>query len=448
MPKRDRQVRANANTSSRNTKQKTDTKDHTPFLPVDIWSNSTFSLLPLNSLMNLNRVNRYFSKLIHAYTRLFVDKFKKDFSFFPLSRAPDLTADENYLYSIGPGIAALKKKNIDRFKQELKFLISKQDDIKKTITDTNCLNSVYAKLSKLKNDSLNGGRMSEEVLGNLTTAELDKRLKKYNDVIESVNTLIATAQLTYYTEYLKISGITRLTPEFIKSNKKLLSKVRHLVLSVDNDLTTIPPEIRQFVELQVLSLYGNKLTTLPAEIGQLVELQQLYLSRNKLTTLPPEIGQLRKLEYLYLSDNELTTLPDTLSDINSIRQLLLEGNPLTALPAQMWKLLCLEKLRLTSTSLPVSIRRFLVMDFMNQDRVPDFEQRPCVVRYTRKDKIHDFLLANHDRLENQETTNLTLNMRPILTAFNSTSDDTHSNSDVEMIDAIDTEYSNSWCSIM
>ena len=43
-------------------------------------------------------------------------------------------------------------------------------------------------------------------------------------------------------------------------------------------------------------LSGNQLTSIPSEIGQLVNLQGLELSNNQLTSIPPELGELTNLQ--------------------------------------------------------------------------------------------------------------------------------------------------------
>ena len=54
----------------------------------------------------------------------------------------------------------------------------------------------------------------------------------------------------------------------------------------NNKLTTLPPEIGNLINLQVINCSGNNLTTLPPEIGNLINLQNFECSYNKLTTLP------------------------------------------------------------------------------------------------------------------------------------------------------------------
>src|SRR5271170_4052256 len=47
------------------------------------------------------------------------------------------------------------------------------------------------------------------------------------------------------------------------------------------------------------SLAANQITIIPKEIGQLINLQVLHLYHNQITTIPKEIGQLINLQYLY-----------------------------------------------------------------------------------------------------------------------------------------------------
>ena len=64
--------------------------------------------------------------------------------------------------------------------------------------------------------------------------------------------------------------------------------------------------------MQSLYLSKNQLSSLPAEIGQLVNLQSLYLSKNQLSSLPAEFGQLTKLQTLDLRGNPVPIPPEIL----------------------------------------------------------------------------------------------------------------------------------------
>ena len=58
-----------------------------------------------------------------------------------------------------------------------------------------------------------------------------------------------------------------------------------------NNLRSLPREIGNLVNLNVLDVRNNKLTleSLPAELGRLVNLKKLFFSNNLLVALPPEI---------------------------------------------------------------------------------------------------------------------------------------------------------------
>ncbi|KAE9403927.1 hypothetical protein BT96DRAFT_989906 [Gymnopus androsaceus JB14] len=74
-----------------------------------------------------------------------------------------------------------------------------------------------------------------------------------------------------------------------------------------NALSSIPPEISQLRNLELLDLSGNSLTTLPPELGMLVSLKEFYLFDNQIMTLPPEFGTLHQLQTLGVEGNPLDT---------------------------------------------------------------------------------------------------------------------------------------------
>ena len=90
----------------------------------------------------------------------------------------------------------------------------------------------------------------------------------------------------------------------------------------NNQLTgTIPTELGNLTNLQVLSLDINQLTgTIPAQLGNLAELRLLYLRRNQLTGgIPAEFGNLANLEQLAVDNNQLTgPLPRSLTNLENL----------------------------------------------------------------------------------------------------------------------------------
>ncbi|WP_338849201.1 COR domain-containing protein [Massilia sp. W12] len=111
-----------------------------------------------------------------------------------------------------------------------------------------------------------------------------------------------------------------------------------------NQLTVLPPEIRQLTALMELTFSNNQLTALPSEIGKLTALTRLDLVQNQLTALPPEIGQLKALTVLDLDQNQLTALPPEIGQLLQLTHLSITDNRLTALPAGMQALTQLKRL--------------------------------------------------------------------------------------------------------
>jgi Leucine-rich repeat (LRR) protein len=90
----------------------------------------------------------------------------------------------------------------------------------------------------------------------------------------------------------------------------------------ENQLTELPSEIGKLENLEKLDVSCNKLLSIPSEIGKLKNLKRLIANnlawegssegRNNLTFLPPEIRQLEKLEELDLRGNPLPIPPEIL----------------------------------------------------------------------------------------------------------------------------------------
>jgi Leucine-rich repeat (LRR) protein len=81
--------------------------------------------------------------------------------------------------------------------------------------------------------------------------------------------------------------------------------------------------------LEYLSLADNNITTVPPEIGQLVNLKWLYLNQNGgITSLPDPIDQLKNLQLLTIQWDKVTLLPSDLSGMANLQLLIIQGNPL------------------------------------------------------------------------------------------------------------------------
>ena len=102
----------------------------------------------------------------------------------------------------------------------------------------------------------------------------------------------------------------------VKTNEE--GYVTELDLPYNNLTGSLPPELGNLGQLEVLSLYENDLTgRIPPELGKLTNLRDLRLSGNRLEgSIPPELGNLLELRFLDVSSTDLSgPLPDTFAQL-------------------------------------------------------------------------------------------------------------------------------------
>ena len=120
--------------------------------------------------------------------------------------------------------------------------------------------------------------------------------------------------------------------EIIKNAKK--NNLDKLNLSACN-LSEIPKEVFEFIQLKELYLGFNKITSISREIGNLTQLKILSLVCNQLTSLPDEIGNLTQLKILYLNNNRLTSLPFSLINCRRLEFIEYFTNEIEYIPPQL-----------------------------------------------------------------------------------------------------------------
>ncbi|XP_069132097.1 malignant fibrous histiocytoma-amplified sequence 1 homolog isoform X2 [Argopecten irradians] len=101
---------------------------------------------------------------------------------------------------------------------------------------------------------------------------------------------------------------------------KELTNLEDLNISECN-LPYIPPVIWRLTSLKVLDISRNKINMLPSEIGNLGNLISLNLKHTNLATLPPEIAYCQDLEEILMWGNEIETLPETLPEMPKLHTL-------------------------------------------------------------------------------------------------------------------------------
>lgn len=76
----------------------------------------------------------------------------------------------------------------------------------------------------------------------------------------------------------------------------------------NNQIMQIPKEIRLLSTLKRFSIYKNQLNSLDV-LCQMIQLERINASVNKLTSLPEQISDLKNLQVLDLNYNQLSQLP-------------------------------------------------------------------------------------------------------------------------------------------
>ncbi len=77
-----------------------------------------------------------------------------------------------------------------------------------------------------------------------------------------------------------------------------------------------------------LDLSGKGLNTIPQDIYQLTDLEVLDVSNNKLLSIDTKISNLTKLKLLDVSGNQIASLPQTITQLTGLNVLNVSGNPL------------------------------------------------------------------------------------------------------------------------
>jgi hypothetical protein len=103
----------------------------------------------------------------------------------------------------------------------------------------------------------------------------------------------------------------------------------------DNDISTIPEEIRHMLSLEQLDLAKNSISVLPMGMMELRNLRFLDLNDNSLTLLPPDFGKLRFLEQFSCRENALVSFNPSIGMLKYLKVLDLYNNEINLLPFEI-----------------------------------------------------------------------------------------------------------------
>lgn len=111
-------------------------------------------------------------------------------------------------------------------------------------------------------------------------------------------------------------------------------KTKKIDLSNKN-LNSIPSEIFDITDLEILILTQNQIRAIPASISRLKNLKILDISFNQIKYLPENLFQLKNLESLNLSNNDIQKLSYKITELKRLETLKLKENSLAIPPPEI-----------------------------------------------------------------------------------------------------------------
>ena len=109
-------------------------------------------------------------------------------------------------------------------------------------------------------------------------------------------------------------------------------KIEHIYLGSAN-LISIPNEVYDFPNLEVLSLEGNHIQVIPSKLTSLKYLNHLFLEHNRIKTIPEFIMKMGSLKTIDLSYNFISEIPPFLKrGIKPRKDLALYNNEIKDFP--------------------------------------------------------------------------------------------------------------------
>ncbi|KAH7853957.1 hypothetical protein Vadar_008494 [Vaccinium darrowii] len=118
-----------------------------------------------------------------------------------------------------------------------------------------------------------------------------------------------------------------------------LPLLKHLDLSMNSLIGSIPQSLETLSALEVLDIYWNQLNgTIPVSFGKLSSLEILDSSLNQLSgTIPASLGQLSNLKFLDLSNNHLGVVTEAnFANLTILEELRIHSNSLTLKVISDW----------------------------------------------------------------------------------------------------------------
>lgn len=143
---------------------------------------------------------------------------------------------------------------------------------------------------------------------------------------------------------LEILNLEQCNITFIPDGISKLKNLKKLYL-YNNKLISLPRDFGK-LNIEILSLSENKFEEIPEQVFDIKNLKKFVFRLNNLEEIPVELFQLDNLRELYLSDNKICKVPDEIKNLKKLEILYLSGNKLTSITSQIGVLENLKELSL------------------------------------------------------------------------------------------------------
>ena len=164
----------------------------------------------------------------------------------------------------------------------------------------------------------------------------------------------------YYASKLRIVNqqLSSLSPDVGKLTNLLLLDLEN------NKLESLPPEFTNLLSLQEFYAPKNKLSSLPSGMQDMRQLKIIGLAYNDFTEFPAEILSLKKIQAQELSFNKISKIPPEIGNLKNLKVLIFRNNNLQELPEEFFKLK-LDEIYLSGNNLSEELKQKIKESFKN-----------------------------------------------------------------------------------
>jgi len=272
-----------------------------------------------------------------------------------------------------------------------------------------------AQIKSLENLVISYGDINDSLAQSFADFRFLKRINFMTSKIDSPELLFSSIGRKNHLIELKLSNNELHTmPSEIKRFKDL-----EKFYSSNNRLgTSLPVEFYSLKRLKTVEIQGSTIEMISNEINNLSELETLKLYYNDINQFSEELDKLKKLRILYLNNNKLTKISEEITDMMSLQDLNISDNWLTAIPSNIGSLKELKTLKMDNnfvTSLPNSLsnlKNLIHLYIQNNDiqKLPD--EIGKLESLKTLEASHNFiskLPSDFGKLTNLQTLDLTQN---------------------------------------